>query len=73
MTDSRAAKVVATRVSRAIDASGHSLESIASAADLTTSELTARLNGAREFTIRQLVQVGGFLHSDPASFLIGAK
>lgn len=72
MTDRRAAQVVATSVARAIDASGDSLESVASAADLTTPDLNERLSGARPFNIVELVRVGGFLRSDPASFLIGA-
>ena len=60
---------VSQNVSGAITASGLSIPSVAQAADLTVSELTARLTGAADFNITELVQVGGFLRIRPSEFL----
>jgi hypothetical protein len=41
---------------------GATEETVAEAADMNLSDLTARLNEVSEFNVADLVRVGGFLH-----------
>lgn len=63
---------VARNVSSAIAEAGVDPASIAHAADIHPADLPAYLNGARDFTVAQLVNVGGVLRVPTAAFLEGA-
>ena len=63
---------VAQRVSVAVAGAGVPVSYVAEAADLTLSEFKARLAGDVDFNTQELVQVGGFLHVRPSTFLNGA-
>ena len=43
-------------------ASGVNEVSVAEATDIALEDLNARLNGTEEFTVAEMVLVGGFLH-----------
>ena len=73
MTDRRVAETVGAKVSAAISAADVSVASVAEATDLTISQLNERLLGDRPFTVRELAQVGGFVHFPPSHFLQGAS
>ena len=45
-----------------MEALGATEETVAQAADMNLSDLTARLNEVSEFNVADLVHVGGFLH-----------
>lgn len=45
-----------------MEALGATEETVAEAADMNLSDLTAHLTEAREFNVADLVRVGGFLH-----------
>jgi len=70
-TDPEARRVTAN-VRAAIHAHPASLASIAEAADMGEVDLQSRLNGDVDFTVNDLVRVGGFLRSRPALFMEGA-
>lgn len=69
MDRNRVTKLIAGRVSLAIIEAGTDAQSVARAADITTSELNDRLNGCVEFQLDELVRVGGFLHVPATRFL----
>lgn len=60
---------VSQNVSGAIAAAGFPISVVAEAADLTSAELQARLDGVAEFNTAELVMVGGFLRIRPSSFM----
>lgn len=60
---------IARRVSVAISNAGSDIPTVAQAADITTSELEARLEGRAEFQIDELVHVGGFLRIPVTRFM----
>lgn len=45
---------------------------VAEAADMSLADLNARLNGVDEFTVAEIVHVGGFLHLTPTELLTEA-
>lgn len=51
---------------------GEPIEALAAAADTNPETLTARLEGRDELTVADLIGVGGYLRSHPATFLEGA-
>ena len=53
-------------------ATGATEAKVAEAADMTLDDLTARLNGADEFTVAELAHVGGFLHLGMTALLTEA-
>ncbi len=53
-------------------AAGIPIDTLASAADTDPETLTARLEGRDELTVADLIGVGGFLRTHPATFLEGA-
>lgn len=69
MDRNRATAAIARRVSQSISASGADLSTIAQAADMTTDELTERLQGRVEFELPALVAVGGFLRVPAQRYL----
>lgn len=69
MDRNRATATIARRVSQSFSASGADLSTLAQAADMTTSQLTDRLEGRVEFQLDELVTVGGFLRTPAQSYL----
>lgn len=70
--DARAATAtVVTKVAQAIDAGTVALSTIAHAADISVPDLNERLAMREDFTVAELVAVGGVLRVHPAD-LIGA-
>ncbi len=68
MNTRRRVKAVAEGITSAIAKAGISAHVIAKAADVPNSEFDARIaNG--DLTISELVNVGGFLHVEPKTFL----
>lgn len=67
----RRTRQVAEAVKATIAAAGVSYESVASAADITVTELEARLDGVVPFEITVLSHVGGFLRVPATQFLEG--
>ncbi|WP_405373352.1 MULTISPECIES: hypothetical protein [unclassified Microbacterium] len=63
---------VADNVRAAIHSHPASLASIAQAADMREVDLQSRLNGDTDFTVNDLVRVGGFLRCAPADLMEGA-
>jgi hypothetical protein len=61
--------LIARRVNLAMSEAGFDATSVARAADITTSELEARLDGRTEFQIDELVRVGGFLRTPVTHFI----
>jgi methylglyoxal synthase len=61
-------KCIRTRMA-ATGADGHK---VAEAADMTITDLNSRLNGVDEFTVAELVLVGGFLRLTPTQLLTEA-
>lgn len=51
---------------------GTPINILATAADTDPETLTARLEGRDEITVADLIGVGGFLRTHPATFLEGA-
>ncbi len=72
MERNRITNLIARRVSAAIIGTGTDIQSVASAADITTPELRDRLNGRVEFGIGELVDVSGFLRVPVNHFIGGA-
>jgi len=66
------ARRVAGNVRAAVLAHPAPLASIAEAADMAEVDLQSRLNGDADFTVNDLVRVGGFLRCSPAVFMEGA-
>lgn len=64
--------MVTANVRGAVNAAGVSTSTLAQAADVPSDVLDARMAGLEELTIADLVNVGGFLRSQPTSFLKGA-
>ncbi|WP_300345201.1 hypothetical protein [Nesterenkonia sp.] len=69
MTKNLAQATIARRVCLAIREAGSDAHSVAEAADITDLEMVDRLNGRADFTLEELVRVGGFLRI-PAPDLI---
>ncbi len=67
-----AARRVTANVRAAVLAHPAPLASIAQAADMGEVDLQSRLNGDEDFTVNDLIRVGGFLRSEPADFMEGA-
>ena len=65
----KAAARVATNVRTA--ATAHPLTTVAQAADMQEVDLNARLQGDEDFTVNDLLRVGGFLRVRPAAFMEG--
>lgn len=63
---------LAAIVTKAIEDSGATTESVAQAADLDVAELEQCLSGEKPFPVPALVEVGGFLHVEAHLFLEGA-
>jgi len=63
---------VGTEVSKAIAEAGFTPEVVAEAIGLDQSEMEAHLAGAAEFSVSQLIEVGGLLRRPAGSFLAGA-
>lgn len=59
---------IARRVTLAIREAGVDAASVARAADITSSDLSDRLNGHSAFRVHELVRVGGFLHVSVPDF-----
>jgi hypothetical protein len=64
-------QAIGQHVSAAIVAGGANVATVAAAADMDMSGLLARLNGDREFTVRELARVGGFLRISTSALLPG--
>lgn len=69
MDKNRVTKQIARRVSSAIADRGFDVQSVAQAADITTPDLTDRLQGRVEFEVDVLVRVGGFLRFPVTRFM----
>lgn len=59
---------IARRAYLAISEAGSNVHNVAQAADITDLELVDRLNGRVDFTLEELVDVGGFLHVSVPDF-----
>jgi hypothetical protein len=64
-----AAATVVTKVAQAIDASTVARSTIAHAADISVPDLNERLAKRDDFTVAELVAVGGVLHVHPADLI----
>ena len=69
MDRNRITLAIARRVNLAIREAGCDVQSVAQAADITTIELSARLQGRVEFRPDELVRVGGFLRIPAERFM----
>jgi|GEM_PF-6221974 len=70
----RTAETIAANLADAIISAGASLESVALAADTTTSDMSARVTpDAPDYPFEDLVAVGGFLHVHPSTFYEGVN
>lgn len=70
----RAAETIAANLADAITSNGASIESVASAADTTTTEMSTRVTtDAPDYPFADLVAVGGFLHVHPSTFYEGVN
>lgn len=67
----RTPKTVAENVLAAIAETGATLHGVAEAAHIDLPELNLRLEGVEEFTVSELVCVGGFLHVPAQSLIEG--
>lgn len=67
-----ATETVAQNISAAIVSSGATTNSVATAADMRPSDLSARLNGHADFTVHEVIAVGGFLRIRAGSLMEGA-
>lgn len=66
----RAAQVTAT-VNSAITDSGVEIDTLAEATDVTSTTIRRRLDNRDEWTVADLVRVGGFLRIRPTTFFGG--
>jgi hypothetical protein len=66
----RAAQVTAA-VNRAITDSGVEIDTLAEATDVSSTTIRHRLANREEWTVAELVRVGGFLRIHPATFFGG--
>lgn len=64
---------LAATVTKTIEDSGATKESVAQAADLSVTDLELRLQGVIPFELSVLAEVGGFLHVEASRFLEGAQ
>lgn len=64
-----AAATVIDRLNEAIDASTVARSTIAHAADISVPDLNERLAMREDFTVAELVAVGGVLHVHPADLI----
>jgi hypothetical protein len=71
MDQNVATGLVGARVSAALRVAGVSVRTLSEATDIPISELESRLSGDTDFTISELVSVGGFLRSPANTFLEG--
>jgi len=71
MTPTNAATALGLRVRQAILAAPSDVNAVAKATGLTTSDVNARLNGHAQFTVPELVMVGGLLRVSPVDLLEG--
>ena len=62
---------VAANVAAALSAANTPLGTVAEAADMREVDLESRLNGDADFTVNDLMRVGGFLRVAPARFMEG--
>ena len=69
MTKNLAQATIARRVTLAIREAGVDAASVARAADITSSDLSDRLNGRSTFQADELVRVGGFLRIPTTHFI----
>lgn len=73
MDINKGARRVADNVRSAISSHTAPLAMVAEAADMREVDLIARLNGDADFTVNDLMRVGGFLRTRPAAFMKGAS
>lgn len=65
-------EITAANVRDAISTSGISEDDVAKATGLTMLQFRSRMNGATDFTVTELVTIGGLSCFSPADLLRGA-
>lgn len=73
MNRRRAAEAVAANLRTAIESANQPINTVAQAADMTTTELSNRLQGREEITLGDLVRVGGFLRIPAHELMTGVQ